>query len=41
VANGQLEDAAVFAGEALRMDPAHHPARALLDQAQAAVPTPA
>ena len=32
VANGQLEDAAVFAGEAVRMDPANHAARALLDQ---------
>jgi tetratricopeptide (TPR) repeat protein len=41
VANGQLEDAAVFAGEAVRMDPANHAARALLDQALTAVPTPA
>jgi hypothetical protein len=41
VANGQLEDAAVFAGEAVRMDPANHAARELLDQARTAVPTPA
>ncbi len=41
VANGQLEDAAVFAGEAVRMDPANHAARELLDQASAAVPMPA
>lgn len=41
VANGQLEDAAVFAGEAVRMDPANHAARAVLDHALTAVPTPA
>jgi tetratricopeptide (TPR) repeat protein len=40
VANGQLEDAVVFAGEAVRMDPANHAARELMDRARAADPIP-
>ena len=41
-ANGQLEDVVVFAGEAVRLDPGHLPARELLDRASAAQsPVPA
>jgi thioredoxin-like negative regulator of GroEL len=40
-AHGQLEDAAVFAAEAARLDPANRAVRELLEGVQAAVPVPA